>query len=164
MPAKIRLFPDPILRKSSERIRRFGAPIRPLVRTLLETLVAQPSGIGIAAPQIGISERIAIVDVSARVPEAKRLILINPEILERRDEKISREGCMSIPDYTAHLKRYDRILVRWQDEEGRGRQKVCRGIEAVCIQHEVDHLDGVLFLDRVSSLRTDMFPRSMKRR
>lgn len=125
---------------------------------------AQPSGIGIAAPQIGISKRIALVDVSPRDPRSTLLVLINPEIRERYEEGSSREGCMSLPDYTAQLKRYHRIIVTWQDFLGRRHEKETTGIEAVCIQHEVDHLNGILFLDRVTSLKSDMIPRGFSRK
>ncbi len=162
--SKITLFPDPILRKKAQLVKNFGSPeLNSIVLALMETMERQPSGIGIAAPQIGISRRIAIVDVSARAPGFERLILINPVILENSEEKSSCEGCMSVPDYTANLKRFDRIHVAWQTAAGEHRHKVAAGIEAVCIQHEIDHLDGVLFLDHVTSLKTDMIPRIVKK-
>lgn len=165
MPSfKICLFPDPVLRKKAQLVKDFDSEgLRAAVRNLTETMKRQPSGIGIAAPQVGISRQIVIVDVSARVPGAERLILINPVILDAKEEKLSREGCMSVPDYTAHLKRFDRVRVSWSTAAGERRFKVATGIEAVCIQHEVDHLNGVLFLDRVASLKTDMFPRIDKK-
>lgn len=165
MPApKICLFPDPILRKEASPVKDFdSAGLHAIVRDLMETMKRQPSGIGIAAPQIGISKQIAIVDVSARVPGAERLILINPVILEVWEEKLSREGCMSVPDYTAHLMRFGRARIGWFTPAGERRSKLSIGIEAVCIQHEVDHLNGVLFLDRVASLKTDMIPRIDKK-
>ena len=125
---------------------------------------SQASGIGIAAPQVGVSLRLALVDVSARVPGAKRLVLANPRIFERRDEKISREGCMSLPDYTGNLTRYDRIRIAWQDEAGKAHEGQFTGIEAVCIQHEVDHLEGRLFLDHISFLNRDLIPRHLSSR
>ena len=164
MGAKVHLFPDPALREKTKPVRNFGSrELDSIVKLLIETMTRQPSGIGIAAPQIGISKRIAIVDVSARVPGAERLILVNPEIVGSWDEKLSREGCMSVPDYTAHLKRFDRVCLTWQTTAGDHRRKVAAGIEAVCIQHEVDHLNGILFLDRVASLKTDMIPRMARK-
>ena len=156
---KIRLFPDPILRKKSEKISAFDASLERIVRELERTMKGQPHGIGIAAPQIGIPKRIALVDVSSRIPNAGRLVLINPEILELLDARMRREGCMSLPEYTADVKRYQIARVRWQDLAGEVHEKVCQGIEAVCIQHEVDHLDGILFIDRVVSLKRDIIPR-----
>ena len=124
-----------------------------------ETMRSQPAGIGIAAPQIGVSLRLALVDVSARVPGARKHVLVNPRVLEMREEKISREGCMSLPEYTGNLKRYDWIRLAWVDEHGKSREQAFTGIEAVCIQHEVDHLDGRLFLDHISFLTRDLIPR-----
>ncbi len=158
-PPVIRLFPDPVLRKSASFVRRFGTALTRTLETMEAAMKDQPSGIGIAAPQIGISQRIAIVDVSGRVQEASRLYLINPEILAVRDEMMSREGCMSLPEYTGTIKRYNIAHVRWQDPDGEIREKWTEGIEARCIQHEVDHLNGILFMDRVASLKTDLRPR-----
>jgi peptide deformylase len=160
MPVQtIRHFPDAVLRKPCEPVRHFDKVLEALIKDLSATMGHQKHGIGIAAPQIGVSKQVALVDVSARVPGAKRLILVNPRVLEMRDEKASREGCMSLPDYTANLKRYETVVLAWQDETGESHQKTFHGIEAVCIQHEVDHLDGVLFIDRVASLKRDMIPR-----
>lgn len=155
----IRLFPEPVLRQKCAIVDHFGSALEALVQDLTKTMKAQTHGIGIAAPQIGMAQQVAIVDVSSRIPEAKLLALINPQILELRDEKISREGCMSLPDYTGNIKRYDFVRLRWQDESGEFYIREFRGIEAVCIQHEVDHLNGVLFMDRVASLKRDMIPR-----
>lgn len=160
--AGIRLFPDPILRKKAKTVSKFGPSLKPILSALMDTLRAQPSGIGIAAPQIGISQRIVIVDVSARVPGAKLMILINPEIQKTWEQRPSREGCMSVPEYTGNLHRFNQVQIVWHDPEGRRNQKIAAGLEAVCIQHEIDHLNGVLFLDHVSSLKTDMIPRDLK--
>ena len=162
-PAPIRLFPDPILRQESKEVSDFGESIAAVFRLLEMTMRSQSAGIGIAAPQIGIAKKIALVDVSSRVPGADALHLVNPVILERKLQRPSREGCMSLPDYTAQLIRHDRIRLRWQDETGRFREKVSTGIEAVCIQHEVDHLLGILFFDHVACLKTDMLPRGRGR-
>lgn len=133
------------------------------VARLAEIMAKQPSGIGIAAPQIGISKQIAIVDVSSRVSGAERLILVNPVILDVWEPKLSKEGCMSVPDYTAYLQRFNRIRFRWFDEKGCLHEKISEGLEAVCVQHELDHLNGVLFIDRVACLKTDMFPRHLRK-
>ncbi len=162
--AKIRLFPDIVLRKKSEAVSVFSHEVARIFKTLDKTMEAQPSGIGIAAPQIGILKRLVVVDVSSRDPKAKRLYLANPEILEAKNPVPSREGCMSLPEYTAPLKRFDWIRVRWQDHEGKFCENTTSGIEAICIQHEVDHLNGILFFDRVAALKTDMIPRRMSSR
>lgn len=156
----IRLFPDPLLRKRAKPTIALN-PCE-FLKDLLETLYAQPSGIGIAAPQVGIDRRVVVVDVSSRDSSKHREILFNPVILRQEGEVISREGCMSLPDYTASIKRSSRVLIRWTDERGRKRKKWSEGIEAICLQHEVDHLNGILFIDRVASLKTDVFPRKRR--
>ncbi len=162
--AKIRLFPDGVLRKKSDTIRAFNHEVSRIFQVLEKTMESQASGIGIAAPQIGILKRLAVVDVSSRVPDAKRLYLVNPEILDTKNPVLSREGCMSLPEYTAPLKRFDWVRVRWQDPQGKLCEKTATGIEAICIQHEVDHLNGILFFDRVAALKTDMIPRRFSTR
>ena len=163
MTLPIRFFPDPVLRAKNQTVTEFDESLAAILKKMDAAMRAQTSGIGIAAPQVGISKRIALVDVSSRVAGAKRLVLINPEILEMRDERASREGCMSLPDYTANLKRYDWIRAVWQDETGRSNEALFTGIEAICFQHEVDHLDGILFIDRVTMLKQDLIPRPKSR-
>ena len=161
--AKIRIFPDPILRKQCQIVRDFKSPgLKQLNADLEKVMKRQKHGIGIAAPQIGSILRVALVDVSARDPKAKRLCLINPVIREFSEETASREGCMSVPDYRGDIKRYNRIFVEWQNENGQKCSKTSEGIEAICIQHEVDHLNGMLFIDHVSSLKRDLIPRKPK--
>ena len=155
----IRQFPDPVLRRISEPVHGLKKPVRRFIERLIETMVAQPGGIGIAAPQVGVLKRVAIVDVSSRVPGAKQLILINPVILKAEELRVSREGCMSLPHYTANVNRANQIYIRWKDLDLRTHEMWAAGIEAICIQHEIDHLNGLLFLDRVGSLRTDVFRR-----
>ena len=159
-PASIRTFPDPILRKRTHPVAVFDRSLLKLVAALVRVMKSQTHGIGIAAPQIGVAKAVAIVDVSGRDPKAKRLILINPVILEKKDPEARKEGCMSFPDYTAFLKRHRWVRFRWQDERGEFHEKISTGIEAVCVEHEVDHLSGILFIDHVTCLKTDLFPRS----
>ena len=154
----VRLFPDPVLRKPSRSV----APredIRELIQRLTETMQSQPNGIGIAAAQIGDNRRIFIMDVSPRDSSKKRHVMINPLILGRGREVTSREGCMSLPDYTANVRRSEWVALVWQDEKGKRQKKTFRGIEAMCVQHEMDHLEGLLILDRVACLKTDVLPR-----
>jgi peptide deformylase len=159
----LRTFPDPILRKRTQSVTVFDRPLLKLVATLVRVMKSQPHGIGIAAPQIGVPKAVAIVDVSKRDPKTKRLVLVNPVILEKREPEARKEGCMSFPDYTAFLKRHRWVRFRWQDERGEFHEKISTGIEAVCVEHEIDHLEGVLFIDHVTCLKTDLFPRSSHR-
>jgi len=158
------LFPDSRLRQKAQKIASFGPNLRGLVDRMVQIMNQQKHGIGLAAPQIGILRQIAVVDVSARVSGAKLHILVNPVVLESKNEVLSHEGCMSLPEYTAPLKRHNRIKVEYWNENGQRMRKWTEGIEAICMQHEIDHLNGILFLDRVVSLKTDMIPRHLKRR
>ena len=161
-PPSIRTFPDPILRKKTQSVTVFDRSLLKLVASLARVMKSQLGGIGIAAPQIGVPKAVAVVDVSKRDPKAERLILVNPVILERREPEARKEGCMSFPDYTGFLKRHRWVRFRWQNESGVFFEKISTGIEAVCVEHEVDHLNGVLFIDRLTCLKTDLFPRSFR--
>lgn len=156
---KIVFYPAAVLRKPLAECRLSGAPLKDLIARLDHVMRREKHGIGIAAPQIGVAERVAIVDVSSRDAEAKRMVLINPVILETSDPQIGREGCMSVPDYTALVKRFRSIKFSYTNENGERITKKCSGIEAVCVQHEMDHLDGKLLIDRVACLKTDLLPR-----
>lgn len=160
----IRRFPDRILRQKAQPVRTFDQNLVKLIQDLDDTMRHQPAGIGIAAPQIGIALRVALVDVSPRIKDKHRLVLVNPVILELAEDVISREGCMSMPDYTADLRRYRWIRFRAQNEYGRSYEMATVGLEAICVQHEVDHLEGKLFFDRVACLKTDMYPRRLRTR
>lgn len=157
-------FPDPALKEVARKVGRFGPELRGRVADLLETMRAMPGGIGIAAPQVGWAERVVIVDVSQHKKGGKQenhglQVLVNPEILAMGGSQIVREGCMSVPDYTANVRRAQWVLVDAQTPDGEQVILESIGFEAVVIQHEMDHLDGLLFLDRVASLKTDLFRR-----
>ena len=160
----LRLFPDPVLRRPSLAADWRSDEIKRLAKDLTSTLYGQPGGIGIAAPQVGVSKRVIVMDVSPRDPSKRRVVMINPRIRRTEGEVMSREGCMSLPDYTANLIRASRVWIEWTDETGHRREKMSEGIEAICLQHELDHLHGKLFIDRVASLKTDVFPRKFKKK
>jgi len=155
----IRTFPDPVLRKVCAPVKRVDAAIRRFTEQLTETMYQQPGGIGIAAPQVGVTKQIAIVDVSSKVTLAQRLVLINPKVIRHDGSRQLREGCMSLPDFTANVVRSVEIEVEYLDEDGELMCHQATGIEAVCIQHEIDHLNGLLFIDRVGSVKSDVFRR-----
>jgi len=164
----IRVFPDPVLKEKAAPVDGVTVEVSAFLDDLLETMRWSPGGVGIAAPQVGMPRRIVIVDVSAHRRGSQEqnnglLILLNPEILAMGGKQIVREGCMSVPDYTANVQRAQWVLV---DALGRnGERKIIEsiGFEAVAIQHEMDHLDGILFLDRVVSVKTDLFRRKKYR-
>ncbi|MCI0507384.1 MAG: peptide deformylase [Gammaproteobacteria bacterium] len=156
-------IPDPRLKQESQPVERFDSSLRDFIHDLEQTMRSSPGGVGIAAPQVARFERIIIVDVSRKpkIQSHGRLVLINPEILEWQGMEKGREGCMSVPDYTGNVIRAKTIKINAYDESGQMRSYDCEGYEARAIQHEVDHLDGVLFLDRLVSRRTDLFQRKV---
>ena len=157
-------FPDPRLKEVSAPVTGVSAEVSAFIDDLLATMRAFPGCVGIAAPQVGMLRRIIAVDVTAHRQGSHEenhglLVLVNPEILAMGGKQLVREGCMSVPDYTGNVTRAETIVVQFLDRDGRERVINSSGFEAVAIQHELDHLDGMLFLDRVSSLKTDIFRR-----
>ncbi len=160
---EILTYPDERLKQVSESVEVFDQALRDFIADLEETMRAGPGGVGIAAPQVGCFQRIAIVDVSSKpkIEHHGRLVLINPEIVEYADFVKGREGCMSVPDYTGNVMRPDRITLEYFDEHGAQHTLQTSGFEARAIQHEMDHLEGLLFLDRLVSRRNDLFRRKV---
>jgi peptide deformylase len=160
---KILTFPHPLLKKRTHRIERIDDAIRGLAEDLIDTMTAGPGSVGVAAPQIGVSLSACVVDVShnrnGKENNHGLLIMLNPEIIAASGSSVMREGCMSVPDYTGDVERATCITVSYMDLTGDSRQLEATGFEAVAIQHEMDHLDGVLFLDRIISLKTGLFRR-----
>ncbi|AJE04748.1 peptide deformylase [Geobacter pickeringii] len=164
MPAqKILLYPHPILKTFCNPVPAIDDEIRRLVEDLIDTMRAGPGSVGVAAPQIGATVRVCVVDVSAsRLGKENNhglLVMVNPEIVRREGDTIGREGCMSVPDYTGDVERATAVTVRFLDGDGAEREVAATGFEAIAIQHEMDHLDGILFLDRIVSLKTGLFRR-----
>lgn len=154
-------YPDPRLKQVSEPVTNFDESLRSFIVDLEETMRAGPGGVGIAAPQIARFQRIVLVDVSVK-PKIKhhgKLILINPDIIEWEGMNRGREGCMSVPDFTGNVIRAEGIHLTAMDEYGESHEYEMEGFEARAVQHEIDHLDGMLFLDRLVSKRHDLFRR-----
>src|SRR6478609_5247370 len=156
--------PDPVLRQTSRPVETFDAELKTLVADMFETMYAAP-GIGLAAVQVGAPIRLLVIDLQepadAEDPESKPVrdprVFINPEILWHSDQDVPyTEGCLSVPEQYAEVMRPDRIRARWQDVEGTTYEEEIDGLLAVCLQHEMDHLNGVLFIDHLSRLRRDM--------
>jgi len=159
---KIREFPDPILKKVCSEVTNFDNSLESFINDLVGTMQAHKYCVGIAAPQVGNLQRIIVIDVSrARKPQPGNglLVLINPVILESSDFKIVREGCLSIPDFTANVKRAMKIKVQFQNLKGTEEKLETKDFEAHAIQHERDHLDGILFLDKITNPASDLFRR-----
>ena len=164
---EILTYPDERLKQESVPVQAFDDELRAFVAELEETMRAGPGGVGIAAPQVGRFQRICIVDISGlKKPPANssqhgRLVLINLEITQWEGMAMGREGCMSVPDYTGNVIRAERVTFTAFDEHGEQHEYQCEGYEARAVQHEADHLDGMLFLDRLVSRRTDLFRRKV---
>jgi peptide deformylase len=158
-------YPHPVLKKVCNPVGDIDNAIHTLVADLVDTMHAGPGSVGVAAPQIGVTLRVCVVDVSASRNGKENnhglLRMINPFITNRGGAGIMREGCMSVPDYTGDVERATEITVRFREPDGSEREISASGFEAVAIQHEMDHLDGVLFLDRIVSLKTGLFRRKM---
>lgn len=160
---KILCYPDAHLKQISSPVEQFDSELRAFVEDLEETMRAGPGGVGIAAPQVGRFERIVIVDISSKptMPNHGRIVLINPEITRWEGMAMGREGCMSVPDFTGNVIRAEWIQLTAFDEFGNKHDYHCEAYEARAVQHEVDHLDGMLFLDRLVSRHTDLFQRKV---
>ncbi|MBX9572523.1 MAG: peptide deformylase [Candidatus Obscuribacterales bacterium] len=159
---EILLYPDPLLKQVSAEVVDFGEALQTVVKDLEDTLDDSPFCVGIAAPQIAYLSRVLLIDVSRSrkpVPNAGRLALINPVITSSTGEILGREGCLSLPHLTANVTRAQSIVLTYFDPDGNKKELSSSDFEARVILHELDHLDGLLFLDRVSSLKTDIFRR-----
>ncbi len=158
---EIVIYPDPVLRKKAKEIKRIDDGVARLAAEMAETMYAAP-GIGLAAPQVGVSERVILVDVTG--PERKELItLVNPVIVEKEGRVIFEEGCLSLPEVREKVERAARVLVRGYDLDEREREIEAEGLLAIALQHEIDHLDGVLFIDYLSRLKRDMIERKLRK-
>jgi peptide deformylase len=157
-------LPDPRLKVVSEDVVSFDSELLSFIEDLEETRQAGPAAVGIAAPQVGRAQRIIILDCSTTrkpVPNHGRLVLVNPEITEWDGFELGREGCLSVPEYTGNVIRAERIKLRALSPAGEPLEYEMQGYEARALQHEVDHLDGILFIDRLVSRRTDLFQRKV---
>lgn len=156
-------YPNPILKTSCPRVAGIDAEIHQLIEDLVDTMHAGPGSVGVAAPQIGVALRACVIDVSknrhGKGNNHGLLLMVNPEILARSGSAVMREGCMSVPDYTGDVERSTELTLRYTQPDGEVREFEASGFEAVAIQHELDHLDGFLFLDRIASLKTGLFRR-----
>ncbi len=158
---EIRLYPDPVLRVECAPVETFDAVLAKLADDMAETMYAAP-GVGLAAPQVGIETRLAVVDTSAD-EEPELHVLVNPRILESEGVDVDVEGCLSMPGITEKVRRPARVRVEAQDLSGSSRTIEADGLLARAIQHEIDHLDGVLFTDHLTGLRRERARRWLKR-
>lgn len=160
---KIYKFPEPVLRQKTETISVFDAALMKLVQDMADTMFDAP-GVGLAAPQIGQSVKLIVVD-SARNKEGERqyMPLVNPEIVAHEGTQVDEEGCLSVLDLTASVKRYKKITVSYQDTQGVAQELTAEDRFAVILQHEIDHLNGILFLDHLSPLKRALYKKKVKK-
>ena len=153
--------PDPILRKKSENLEKVDDELRKLMDDMLETMYAAP-GIGLAAVQIGILKRLIVIDISKKDEKKDPLFLINPEIISKSNNTSTyEEGCLSLPGYFAEIERPAECQVKYIDYFGKKKEIKATGLLSTCIQHEIDHLNGVLFIDYLSKLKRDMIVKKL---
>jgi len=157
-------FPDKRLRRKSLPIAQIDDEIRTLAADMLEVMYDEP-GIGLAAPQVGEAVRLIVVDTEWRDEDAQRnpLVLVNPEIVSSEGSILWTEGCLSVPEFEAEVERFAKLRLQALDLEGRKLEIDAEGLQAVCFQHEIDHLDGVLFIDRISRLKRNLYIRKRRK-
>ena len=162
MVRDILIWPDPILKKKAAPVSRVDEQIRGLVKDLFETMYAA-DGVGLAAPQIGVLQRVIVLDTRPRQPESRPIAMINPEIVAMEGETTYNEGCLSIPGEAEDVDRAAVVTVRYLDPDGNEQTLTTDGLLAIAVQHETDHLDGTMFVDRISALKRDLIRKRMKR-
>ncbi len=157
-------FPDPRLKEISKPITLVTDELRELARDMIDVMYDEP-GIGLAAPQVGAPVRMFVIDTDWGDDEAEKspTVVINPEISNREGRITWEEGCLSVPDYTANVDRDAAITLKGEDLDGNAIEERAEGLRAVCIQHEIDHLDGILFIDRISRLKRSLYVKKRKK-
>lgn len=155
-------YPDPELKKKSHPVTIINDDIRQLVRDMAETMYDAP-GVGLAAPQIGVHKRVIVIDVAGKDEPPALIVAINPVIVSGGGEAYEEEGCLSVPDYAANVRRHARVTVAALNLEGEEQTWEASGLLAIAFQHEIDHLDGILFVDHLSPLKRDLFQRKVRK-
>lgn len=157
----ILIVPHPALKTPAKPVGPVDKAVQGLMEDMLETMYAAP-GIGLAAPQIGILQRIVVIDAAGKEERPEPLRMVNPEIVWASDEMhVLEEGCLSLPDQWGEVERHVSVRAAWTDEKGKRREREAEGLLAACIQHEIDHLDGILFVDHMSALKRNMLLRKL---
>lgn len=155
-------YPNPTLTSPSQPVREIDGRIATLVEDMVETMYAAP-GIGLAAPQVGVGERVIVVDVNTEEPGRDLVKLVNPRVVAAEGTVVFEEGCLSVRNFTAEVRRARKVLVRGWTLEQKEIEIEAEDLFAVALQHEIDHLDGKLFIDRIGQLRRDLYRRRLKR-
>jgi len=159
---EIKKYPDKVLKEKTQIVTDCNAELDKLIDDMIETMYAAP-GVGLAANQVGVSKQVAVIDVSIRDEKSPLIVLLNPEIVHREGEIEAEEGCLSVPDYTAVLKRAMKVNVKGLDRNGKPVEIEAEGLLARALQHEIDHLNGILFVDRMGRIRKEFFKKRYSR-
>ncbi|MGB9822904.1 peptide deformylase [Thermodesulfovibrio sp.] len=154
----IKKYPDEVLKKKAELVNDLSGDLQKLIDDMIETMY-NFNGVGLAAPQVGVLKRLIVIDTSARQENQSLIVLINPEIINSEGEILSEEGCLSLPGFITRLKRNERVFVKGLDRKGNPVEIEATGLLARALQHEIDHLDGILIIDRISPLKRELFRR-----
>jgi peptide deformylase len=163
MILEIRKYGDPILTSGTERVTEFGADLRRLVADMFETMYAAP-GVGLAAPQVGVAQRLFVMDCSAEKTPNERIVLVNPEIVGTEGKQVGDEGCLSFPGVYFQVERPKRVVARAQNVDGEWFEIDAMDLAARCILHENDHLNGITFVNYLSPLKRDLLKRKIRKR
>ena len=159
---KLRYYGDPVLRRKAASVAAVGPEIRDLIRGMFECMYRE-RGVGLAAPQVGVSQRIFVVDVEEESGERKKFALVNPAMVKKTGSIVGEEGCLSIPGIHADVKRFEEVVFEALDEQGAPVAVRGKGLLARALQHELDHLDGILFIDRLSAIRRKLLESKLAR-
>ncbi len=159
---KILEYPEPLLRLKARKVETFDDELKTLIEDMAETMWDAP-GVGLAAPQVAQSIRVIVVDISEPDEEKKYMPLINPEIIEHEGKQLDEEGCLSVPELTAQVQRFKKITVTYQSEDGTEQQLTTEDRFAVVLQHEIDHLNGILFIDHLTPLKRNLYKKKRKK-
>ena len=162
MIRKILTYPNPELKKKSNPVTIITDAVRELARDMAETMYDAP-GIGLAAPQIGVHQRVIVIDTAEKDQAQGLITAINPVIVHAEGEAYEEEGCLSVPKYAANVRRHAKVVVKGLDLEGNEQTWQAEGLLAIAFQHEIDHLDGILFVDHLSPLKRDLFQRKARK-
>lgn len=162
---KVYEYPHPVLKQKAEKVAKVDDKIRSFFDDMLETMY-DAAGVGLAAPQVGVSKRIVVIDVAHpdEGEERNPIYLVNPEIIWHSDEESCQyEGCLSVPDQSAEVSRYKQVRVQYLDYNGKEAEIMAEGLLAIALQHEIDHLDGILYIDRISRLKRQMLLKKLQK-
>jgi peptide deformylase len=162
MVREILVWPHPTLKEKAVAVKTFDESIKTLVKDLFESMYAA-DGVGLAAPQIGVLKRVIVLDTTPRQPDSNPIAMVNPQILSSEGEIIYKEGCLSVPGEAEEVDRALKVIVKFQDENGVEKTMETDGLLAIAVQHETDHLNGIMFVDHISTLKRELIRKRMKK-